>query len=415
MERKRINVLYNRKPIENVPGVFIIVLLTIATISAGAIDLPGLPVEITGEISPYYWLNLTETQKEVKGRRVTDTERKYYNGFNVKTAYLGFDFDVTENIDAELTLYYSEDTDDFIRYAYVGLDNLIPRHKLYLGLVKMPWVDYEDGIWGWRNVKHVGVDEFDFVDESDYGIGVEGTVVKGYVQHHVTFTNGRGFEPGGDYYGNERGKDVEYRVTFFLPPTSGFFAGLSINGLVHYGNLFADEYTFYWHAGDVDLTFGPFTELCYGGLVSFEHGFFTLGAGYFEHIRGRILHEYHEDPPYHEPYYKDVKSRLITGYGTAHLSGWFGLLGRFDLVDPDTGRRDEKYTPYWDESFDAYLDVTAGAGFTFYEGHFKFVPNYQTRFPEMRYNIAENQYEDYHPAYFVTTEHRFYVNMDLIF
>jgi hypothetical protein len=390
---------------------------TASFISVSAVELPNLPLEINGEISPYYWLDLTEDQKVNKGRRITEKERKYYNRFNVEAVYLGFKLNITDDIIGDLTLGYESTYYDYnyIRYAYVDIKNLIPRHDLQIGRIKTPWIYYEDELWGWRNVKRVGVDEYDFVDGSDYGVGVEGTLVEGYLLHHAAFMNGRGYEPGRYYTSGERGKDIEYRVSVFPLAGFGFTEGLSVNGLVHYGNLFADEYTKYWHSTDEDLTFGPFTELCYGGIVGFEHERFRLGGGYFEHVSGDIFYEYYEVPPYAKPCYKDVKSRLLTGYGTVRISTWFDVLGRFDRVDPDTDSKDEKYTPYWDESYDAFTDVIAGSAFKFGGGHFEIVPNYQTRIPEREFNIVENGDGGGSWSYFVPTERRFYVHMELSF
>jgi hypothetical protein len=374
------------------------ILLTWAPQSAVAIELPDLPLEINGEISPYYYLNLTEEQREVKDYRITGTERKYRNYFAVGAAYLGFNLDITDGIYADLLL--SKTGSNYIDYAYAGFKNVIPRHEIHVGLVKTPWVHYEDELWGWRFVRNVGVKKHYLLGEEDWGVGIEGDVLKPYIGHHFSFTNG-------DLYG--RGKAVEYRLSVF--PLAGVksLEGFSINGLLHYGNLFGDDYTYYFHHTDEDLTYGPFKANAYGVLVGFDHRFITLGAGYFERAEGDTFEEYPK------PYYsRDVITYLITGYATAHILPWLDALGRFDFVEPDTSSRNDPRTEYYNESYDKYLDGVVGAGFTFGDGHFKIVPNYQTRIPEQEVNVGEDPDHEYH-AVFITTEHYFYVHMQASF
>ncbi|UCE27054.1 MAG: hypothetical protein JSW52_12005 [Candidatus Coatesbacteria bacterium] len=368
--------------------------------NARAVELPNLPLEIIGEVSPYYYLNLTEEQKEVKGRPTTETERKYRNSFGLGAAYLGFKLDVTDDLYAELVL--SDYGSNYIRYAYAGFANLIPRHELYIGLVKTPWVYYEDELWGWRFVKSVGVEDHNFIDEEKFGAGIAGDVFPDYLTHHFSFTDG-------DIYG--RGKAAEYRLSVFPLASFGFLGGFSINGLLHCGNLFGDTETEYWSRGDEDITFGPFKANTYGALIGFDHRYLTLGTGYFERVEGDVF----DDWSGKRPYQRDVVSYLFTGHATAHVFPWFDVLGRFDFVEPDTGSRDWWKTENYDETYDKYLYCIVGAAFTFAGGHFKIVPNYQTRIPEKEVNIGYDPDGNGYHSVFVPTRHYFYVNMNARF
>jgi hypothetical protein len=370
-----------------------------------AFDIPDTPVTITGEVSPYYILDLTEEQKKIKGYETTITERNYYNRFSVKDAYLGLDIDVTDGVYVSGTVGYEADGNYHITYGYVALTDIIPRHNLYVGLIKAPWVYYEDEIWGWRTVKNVGVEWYGFLSGGELGVGIDGAVFGPYIEHYFAFANGDSV-PGSNY----RGKAVEYRLSLFPLAGIEFFKGFSINGLLHCGNLFGDDITYYYYYTDEDLTFGPFRADTYGAFVGFDHRYMTLGAGYFERAEGDVFQADHQKPYYS----RDVISYLWTGYATFHFSPRFHALGRFDFLEPDTGSRDDWRTEHYDESYDKYVNLIVGAGFEFYDGHFKVVPNYQTSIPEREVNIGDDPDHEYHSV-FVTTEHYFYVNMQAKF
>lgn len=342
------------------------VLIVASVLPAFAKEDLEQPIKVQARVYAFYHYDLTDYASE---------DDKGANEFDMSRAYVRFKGKITKNIKAEVTLdagreyKYSlaetEITDDggnvdytydlnkkkdrfrvFVKYAYLSVKFPDINHSIDAGMIKTPWIDYEQGIWDWRVTRKVAMDEYTHVNSADLGIGFKGDIVKDYVKHHLTFTNGEGYKKP-EAFG---GKDLDYRLSAFpLAGTEGL-EGLSINGHVHYGNLMAKE--------DVDDT----TELSYGGLLGFEHDIANVGAGYFMAQDG--------------PTDNEVDSSIITAYATGHFdlgtdAGSLHPFARFDMVDPNT-----------DGDNDAFNTIIGGVAYTFAGGWCHLIPNFQTTMPE---------------------------------
>jgi hypothetical protein len=315
------------------------------------------PIQVQGRVYAYYRYDLTPYENEAdKGK----------NEFDLSRAYVRFKGKITEKVKAEVTLdadreyKYSLNQDDegnyslsktrerfrvFVKYAYLDIGDLIPNHHIQGGLIKTPWIDYEQDIWGWRVLRKVGLDENGYTPSADLGVALTGDIVKGYVQHHFSFTNGEGYKNPEEF----GGKTVEYRLSVFPAAKSDSLKGLSANVYARYANaLLAKE--------NVDDE----KDLSYGFLVGFLHDKFDAGGGYFTRTAG--------------PEGNETDSNFITAYGTGKFAVANGVLkpfGRVDLVGPNKDVANDKMT-----------HIIAGCGYDFAGGWCSLVPNFQTTLPE---------------------------------
>jgi len=341
----------------------IIVTTVAAVLALGALS-PALakddleqPIQVQGRIYAYYMYDLTPYENDAD---------KGENSFDLGRAYVRFKGKITEKVKAEITLdadreykYSLSQAEDgtytltktperfrvFVKYAYLDVGDLIPNHHIQGGLVKTPWVDYEQGIWGWRVLRKVALDENKYTNSADLGIALAGDIVEDYVQHHFSFTNGEGYKNPEEF----GGKTVEYRLSVFPAAKSPSLSGLSANVYVRYANaVLAKE--------NVDDE----KDLSYGFLAGFEHDKFDAGGGYFMRTAG--------------PEGAETDGNFITAYGTVKFPVAKGVVkpfGRVDLVEPNKDASNDKMT-----------HIIGGCGYDFAGGWCTIVPNFQTTLPE---------------------------------
>lgn len=389
--------------------IHIILLVLFSSFAFAAYEVPGIPLEISGELNSSYRLSFVEQQKTKRNYHLIETEKKYSNEFDLDDVYLGFKFDVTDDISANLTLINSG---NYISHAYVNIGGIIPNHTIRVGQIETPWVAFEEDIWGWRSVERTAIDRENFLDRTDLGIAVSGEFFDGLIRHDISLANGDGYEYT---YPSERGKDIQLRISTYPFLESDTLKGLSINTLGHYGNIFADHIDEYFY--DTDVTLEPYMYYVFGGLIGFDHKFINSGAGYFKRIRGTDVSDIPGDNYMDIEVYHEIRSHTITTYATYHALPWLDIFGRYDYVDPDIQRPDNPRSPpeYWDESKAAYEIVVTGCGFKLGDGHLRIAPNYQIKIPEQPVNIPDDyQYGLFH-AYFIPLEPYFFVNVDLTF
>jgi hypothetical protein len=234
--------------------------------------------------------------------------------------------------------------DFYAKYAYFDVRDVIPEHSIYGGIEKTPWIDYEQGIWGWRIVRKVAVDDRKFDNSADLGIGVAGEFGNGLVEHHLTFTNGAGYKAVED---GLSGKAAAYRLSLFPLVSNEALKGLSVNAFVRADNLGEKV------AEGADKN--PSTV--YGGLLGLEHEYVNFGGGYFMKSDGEGDNK--------------VDGNVMTAYATGHFQATEGMsihpLVRYDM-----------YEPNGDVDDDERALIIGGAAFKFFDGALALIPNYQT-------------------------------------
>ncbi|MCP4229452.1 MAG: hypothetical protein GY771_04805, partial [bacterium] len=343
----------------NIPHATIIISLLLSTFSAfAAYEVPGIPLEISGELNSHYRMSFVEQQK-IKGYyHIIETETKYYNEFDLNDVYLGFKFDVTEDISANLTLMNSS---SYIYHAYVDVGGIIPKHTIRVGRIETPWVAFEEDIWGWRSVERTAINREGFLHRTDLGVAVNGEFFDGLIQHDISFGNG-----DGDELGSERGKDIQWRISAYPFSNSDSLKGFSINALGHYGNIFADKrlfsdsYPVYY-----EIYLEPMMYYVFGGLIGFQHTYIDAGAGYFKRIMGTDISDIPEETQWRYDDIAETRSHCVTTYATYHALSWLDVFGRYDYVDPDIQRPDDPRSPpeNRDDRKAAYEIADVGCGF----------------------------------------------------
>jgi hypothetical protein len=346
------------------------------------------PPELSGTVFAYYRYDLTSKEESYQeGANEFDVDRVYVNVIGAVTEK--FHYRVTADVGREEDIYYTydlvfdEETQQyelietrhvsrgdlgfFAKYAYVDVRDVIPHHSIYAGIEKTPWVSYEQSeYWGWRVIRKVAVNDRNYDTSSDLGLGVGGEFANGLIQHHVTYTNGAGYN---NPEGGLSGKAVAYRFSLFPLVSNEAWAGLSVNAFVKLDNLGEKV-----PPRQEDPVLGPLANgaknpvTIYGGLLGLKHEFVSFGGGYFMRSRSEDV-----DPVPGLPGSgtSKVESNLLTAYATGHFRVSEGMtlhpLVRYDLREPNKDQDDDERTL-----------IIGGVGLKFFDDKLALIPNYQT-------------------------------------
>ncbi|MEE9455804.1 MAG: hypothetical protein V3W11_01480, partial [bacterium] len=181
---------------------------------------------------------------------------------------------------------------------------------------------------------------------ADLGVGFQGEVANGLVEHHLTLTNGAGYKsPDGPL----SGKAAALRLSVFPLASNEDFKGLSINAYARVNNL----------GEKVDPTGvdNKNPEMVYGAALGLTHKFVNFGAGQFTRTMGEGVNK--------------VDGNVMTVYATGHFRASEGMtihpLARYDIYKPDKDNADADRTL-----------LVGGVGFKFFDDKLALIPNYQT-------------------------------------
>ncbi len=113
-----------------------------------------------------------------------------------------------------------------------------------LGDANMPWIPFDEGLYGYRYVENTLIDRLHFGNSADWGLHVGGRLDDGMVSYRVSAVNGNGYKN----YNRSKDMDVEGRLTY--RPIDGLT--LALGG--YSGKLGHDTYgaTTYHTANRVD-------------------------------------------------------------------------------------------------------------------------------------------------------------------
>lgn len=203
---------------------FSLVICMFAFLSAGKI-------QVQGKIWPYY--------EYVLAPDVADD----YNKFDIGRAYFGVKGDLSENIGARLTQEIKRMSDGYLhvylKYCYLELKGFVPGLKVQLGQAGMPWVGFEEKLWGFRYVQKVMPDLAGKLSSTGLGLIAIYKFPGGYGEFHGAGVNGTGYHA----VENNKHKDVHGRLTIVPMPTSDVMKGLKISGFGSYGIVTEDVTT----------------------------------------------------------------------------------------------------------------------------------------------------------------------------
>ncbi len=179
------------------------VLAGIAALSmtARADNAPEEKTTISGKA----YLDLTNIRQDSDGVDSAATG----TGVDVKRFYLGvthtFDDVWSANVTSDFN-YVSNDsqTQIFIKKAYLQA-KLSDAFVARLGSADLPWIPFDEDLYGYRYVEQTLIDRLKFGTSADWGLHVGGKFVDGKVSYAVSAINGAG------YKNPTRSKSVDYR------------------------------------------------------------------------------------------------------------------------------------------------------------------------------------------------------------
>lgn len=142
--------------------------------------------------------NIHQTHTDLAGNKTDDLQ----NGTQaeLKRFYIGVDHKFNDMFSANLTTDFryntngtSKDVLVYVKKAYLQA-KFAPEAILRVGEADLPWVPFEEGIYGYRFVENVLIDRTKFGTSSDWGVHLLGTFGKNIVSYQLSAINGAGYK-----------------------------------------------------------------------------------------------------------------------------------------------------------------------------------------------------------------------------
>lgn len=231
------------------------------------------------------------------------------NGFDVTRSYVNVVAKLSDQASARITPDLYRDANGSlnlrIKYAYASFKPAKSSVGFRFGQTQMGWLDWEEGLWGYRMQGPMALDLGKYLTASDIGLAVDGAWQSQLVNMQAGVYNGTGYHaaPGDGH------KTVDARVSVRVMPTddNGSRGGLRVTGYGLYGGPQGGGQM--WRAI---------------GMVSYKSKMLLL-AGEFAATADSVTPN------------ALVKGRVISAYGTVNIpNSKAGLIARVDLVDPNT-------------------------------------------------------------------------------
>lgn len=251
-------------------------------------------------------------------------------GFNIKRFYLGIDHTFDSRYSANLTMdaanvvgqsnnlnytapataggYNLVGKGFFIKKAYLQA-KFSPALIVRLGSADLPWIPYDEGIYGYRHIENTIIDRTGFGTSADWGVHVLGDLAGGIVSYQVSVVDGGGFR-------NVRvtnSVDVEGRVSVAYKGIFGAVGGYT-------GKLAQNAE----HTGGV--TFHTARRL--DALAGYKTPKFTIGAEYF------YAKDYNNNGVNYILTNVSDKGEGYAGFGSFQFTPKISVFGRYDRVKP---------------------------------------------------------------------------------
>ena len=192
------------------------------TPAPGAESSSGEDVQETQEAEKEAKVIVSDLTKQLKLsglaylRYSYDLEDSNANEFDIDRIYLTLDWQLWDKGKVIYTLEGGDirDSDGHFDVTTKAFflevrDLLYPSTYLWVGQADLPWVAYEEGLWGYRFQGTVFPDRMGYLTSTDLGVGFGGDIPRGYGSWQVNVVNGEGWTS------NEIGKhkDVHARLT----------------------------------------------------------------------------------------------------------------------------------------------------------------------------------------------------------
>ncbi|MFO7888814.1 MAG: hypothetical protein R6V04_00585 [bacterium] len=195
------------------------------------------------------------------------------NGFAIRRIYFTFESQLTDNIKMRLRLDSKhgdfgekEKLHPFIKNAYIEWNNILPQHKLYVGISNANTIVNSQDYWGYRSLEETITGVYKISSSADMGLALKGDLNK-YVHHWLTVFNGTG------YGSSEMDKYKKLGYSLWITPIKGMI----LEGYIDYEKQDPETGT-YKPAADYFHSSGYRTVK---GFIGYQHPDFTIGCEIF--------------------------------------------------------------------------------------------------------------------------------------
>jgi hypothetical protein len=257
--------------------------------------------------------------------------------FDIKRFYIGIDHNFNSWLSANITTDVNFNTgtkasattlpsatgyqlDLYVKYAYVqaSYDDAL---NVRIGSAAMPWIPYDEDIYGYRFVEKTLVDRVSFGNSADWGLHVFGKFWGGLVDYQVSAVNGSGYKNPT----RTQQPDVEGRIGFHW---EGFQAAVGayngVEGFVKCGTNIVPLTN--CNGGSGNALHHHYTRL--DALVAYTWNGLKVGGEYFyaqNHGAEAAALTTNTDGYGYE------------GFASYQIDPMWSVFGRYDYVHPTSG------------------------------------------------------------------------------
>lgn len=231
------------------------------------------------------------------------------NNFDVARAYLTLQGKFASGVGGRVTADIYRVADGSLgyrlKYAFASWAPGKGQVTARFGMTGTPWVEWEEGLWGYRMQGTVAMDRNGYLSSSDLGLALEYAGKDDAVSVQGGLYNGETYSktPG------DQRKDVMARASVRLLATNepGRFGGLRITGYAHYGTPTG--------GGDRHRAIGMISYRSKRATLGLQHGIAI------DSVAGKA----------------GTRGAVTSGYAVLRFPrSPIALLARVDRVDPDT-------------------------------------------------------------------------------
>ena len=212
-----------------------------------------------------------------------------YSGFNIRRAYINFDYDINEKIHVEAVLAHesttptgaAEVTPDnnntvFLKYANARIKQVFKGTDLIVGQQRTPTFATSGGsepLWEYRPIERTITDFNRLASSTDLGVGLEGKYLDGKLGYNVLYGNNIGakplFDPTTTPITSDAGTPKLYMDVYYK-----FFNRLEVQ-------VYYDYSCFNYNWDSTHTKFQTVTSTIKPMIAWIQPGLFTVGVEYY--------------------------------------------------------------------------------------------------------------------------------------
>ena len=223
-----------------------------------------------------------------------------YSGFNIRRAYINFDYDINEKIHVEAVLAHESTTPTgavevlpdnnnsvFLKYANVRVKQVFTGTDLILGQQRTPTFATGGGsepLWEYRAVERTITDFNRLASSTDLGVGLEGKYMDGKLGYHLLYGNNIGakplFDPTTTPITSVAGSPKLYMDVYYK-----FFNRLEVQ-------LYYDYACFNYNWDSAHTKFQTTSSTIKPMIAWIQPGLFTVGVEYYIQTNTHAANDY---------------------------------------------------------------------------------------------------------------------------